>query len=82
MLSHTSCVLSDVVPVPDRPNPPPDPTDPPAVPDDPNDVPSTPPTEPPPVPIQDPKPDGQPTGPYIAALPHHLQRASALERRR
>jgi hypothetical protein len=58
------------MPVPDRPNHPPDserdlpngPLDP----DDPNDVPDTPPTEPEPVPIRDPKPDGQPEGPYIA----------------
>jgi hypothetical protein len=64
---HTSCVTIFGLPIaPDRPNPPPDPTDEPAAPDDPDDVPPTPPTEPPPVPIQDPRPDGQPEGPYIA----------------
>jgi hypothetical protein len=50
----------------DRPNNPPHPT--PDMPDenDPDDIPDTPGTEPEPVPIQDPKPDGQPTGPMIA----------------
>jgi hypothetical protein len=52
-------------PVPDRPNHPPvDPGH--DTPDDPDDVPDTPPTEPEPVPIRDPKPDGQPEGPYVA----------------
>jgi hypothetical protein len=51
---------------PDRPNHPPTPEDVPNPPHDPNDVPDTPPTEPDPVPIRDPRPDGQPPGPYIA----------------
>jgi hypothetical protein len=50
-------------PVPDRPNNPVGPDD---DTDDDDDVPATPPTEPEPVPIEDPKPDGQPEGPYIA----------------
>jgi hypothetical protein len=32
-----------------------------------DDTPDTPPTEPPPVPVRDPKPEGQPPGPYIAS---------------
>ena len=31
-----------------------------------DDIPDTPGSEPPPVPIRDPRPDGAPTGPYIA----------------
>ncbi len=33
--------------------------------DDADEVPETPPTEPPPVPIQDPRPEGNPPGPYV-----------------
>ena len=51
----------------DRPNDPPHPGE---MPDDddiePDDIPDTPLNEPEPVPITDPKPDGQPEGPYIA----------------
>jgi hypothetical protein len=52
--------------VTDRPNDPPTPDTPDPAPPDPDDVPSTPPTEPPPVPIRDPRPEGQPPGPYIS----------------
>jgi hypothetical protein len=51
----------------DRPNHPPQPVD--DLPGDDNerdDIPDTPPSEPEPIPIKDPKPDGQPTGPYVA----------------
>jgi hypothetical protein len=60
-----------LVPVRSAPGGDPPPYEPP-VPPDPDetdrddDIPDTPGTEPPPVPIRDPRPEGAPTGPYIA----------------
>lgn len=60
-------IVFDVSPVPDRPNDPPRPDEEEPEPDDGDDIPDTPPTEPPPVPIRDPRPEGQPPGPYVTA---------------
>jgi hypothetical protein len=49
----------------DRPNHPPQPANDGPDDEDRDDIPDTPPTEPEPVPIRDPKPDGQPSGPYV-----------------
>ena len=52
-------------PPPHKPLVPPDPAD--RNRDEPgDDIPDTPGSEPPPVPIRDPRPEGAPTGPYIA----------------
>jgi hypothetical protein len=61
--------LFHLSPAPDRPNHPVIPDEGPDrdEPDDPDDVPDTPPTEPEPIPIRDPKPEGQPEGPYVAS---------------
>lgn len=58
-----------LAPAPDRPNEPPRPDDP-SRPDDDDtdDVPDVPPTEPPPAPIRDPRPGGQPPGPYVTRV--------------
>ena len=57
--------------IPDQPGKPgkPLPPDAPGAPSEPHDVPETPPTDPKPVPIRDPKPEGQPSGPYVTADP-------------
>lgn len=57
--------FTNASPVPDRPNHPPVP-DTPERRDDEDDIPDTPPIEPEPVPIRDPRPEGQPEGPYVA----------------
>ena len=58
-------LMPDGDPPPHKPPVPPDPDDRNRE-GDTDEIPDTPGSEPPPVPIRDPRPDGAPTGPYIA----------------